>query len=96
MSLELPIPVLCIAMTLLSVSFLLCLYRIVAGPTAFDRALALDVMGFVSIGVIVVFSIQTRSLNYFSAILVIVALGFFGLVAVAKFLLGGDIIDRDS
>jgi multisubunit Na+/H+ antiporter MnhF subunit len=93
---EIPVPVIYIALAILSVSFLLCLYRVVVGPTVFDRALALDVMSFVAMAVIAVFSIYERSLNYFPAILVFALLGFFGLVAVAKFLLRGDIIDRNS
>jgi len=96
MSFELPAPVFYTALTILSVSFLLCLYRIIIGPTTFDRALALDLMGFVSMTVIAVFSMQMGSLDYFPAILVIAILGFFGLVAVARFLFKGDILDRDS
>ena len=95
MNFELPTPVLYIALITLSASFLLCLYRMVIGPTTFDRALAVDVMGAVFISVIVLFSIQTNSVNYLSAILVFAALGFFALVAVAKFLFGGDIVDRN-
>jgi len=91
----LPAPVFYIALAILSASFLLCLYRIVVGPTTFDRALALDLMSFVAMSSIVLFSIQTHSVNYLSVILVFAVLGFFGLVAVAKFLFGGDIVDRN-
>jgi len=96
MSFELPMPVFYIAMAILSAAFLLCLYRIVVGPTPFDRALALDVMSVVAMAGIAVFSMQVHSLNYFSVMLIFAVLGFIGLVGVAKFLLGGDIVDRDS
>jgi len=96
MSFELPMPVFYIATALLSASFLLCLYRIIIGPTAFDRILALDLMSFVAVAVIVLFSIQTHSLNYLSVILIFAAVGFLSVVAVGKFLSGGDIVDRDS
>ena len=95
MSFELPLPVIYIAAVLLSASFVLCLYRVVVGPTAFDRILALDLMSFVAIAAIVTFSIQTNSLSYLSAILVFAAVGFISTVGVGKFLFGGDIVDRD-
>jgi multicomponent Na+:H+ antiporter subunit F len=96
MILELPALVLHIAQGILSLSILLCLYRIVRGPTPFDRALALDLIGLVAIAAIAVFSIQMHTLDYFPVILVIAILGFFGLMAVSKYLLRGDIIDRDN
>jgi len=95
MSFELPMPVIYIAAVLLSAAFLLCLYRVIIGPTAFDRILALDMMSFVAIAAIVIFSIQSNSLSYLSVILVFAVIGFMGVVAVAKFLSGGDIVDRD-
>ena len=96
MSFELPALVFYIAYAILSASFVLCLYRIIIGPTAFDRILSLDLMSFVAIAAIVTFSIQTSSLNYLSVILIFAAIGFLALVAVGKFLSGGDIVDRDS
>jgi len=92
---ELPAPVFYIAYAILSASFLLCLYRIIIGPTAFDRILAFDLMSFVAIAAVVIHSIQTNSLNYLSVLLVFAAVGFISLVAVGKFLSGGDIVDRD-
>jgi multisubunit Na+/H+ antiporter MnhF subunit len=79
---------------MLGASLLLCVYRLVKGPTAFDRALALDVISFVAIAAIAVFSMQMYSLDYFPALLVLAILGFFGLVAVGRFLFRGDVIDR--
>ena len=96
MSLDLPLPVVYVAQTILSVSLLLCLYRVIRGPTTFDRALALDLIGLVAMAAITIFSMQMHCLHYFSVVLVIAILGFFGLMAVGKFLQGGDIIDRDS
>ena len=95
MSFELPMSVFFLAYTILGASFLLCLYRIIIGPTAFDRILALDLMSFVAIAAIVVFSIQIGSLNFLSVILIFAAVGFISLVGVGKFLSGGDIVDRD-
>jgi len=96
MTFELPVLVFCIAYAILGASFLLCLYRIIIGPTAFDRILSLDLMSFVAIAAIVVFSIQTHSLNYLSVLLIFAAVGFISVVGVGKFLSGGDIVDRDS
>ena len=95
MSFELPVPVFYVAIVILSASFLLCLYRVVIGPTTFDRILALDVMSFVAMAIITIFSMHVHSLNYFSVMLIFAVLGFIGLVSVAKFLLRGDVVDRN-
>jgi len=96
MSFELFTPVLYAVHIILGISLLLCMYRLAKGPTAYDRALALDLISFVAIAAIAVFSMQVHSLDYFPALLIVAILGFFGLVAVGKFLFRGDVIDRDS
>ncbi len=88
--LELAVPV---ALALLAVALLLNLWRLVRGPDLPDRVLALDTMYVNAIGVIVLFGVYLDTAIYFEAALIIAMMGFVGTVALAKYLLRGDIIE---
>ena len=82
-----------IAFGLFVLALLLNLYRLVRGPTLPDRALALDTMYINTIGLIVLYGISSDSKLYFEAAMLIALIGFVSTVAVAKYMLRGDIIE---
>lgn len=84
---------LAVAALMLGCALLLNLWRLVIGPDAADRVLALDTLSVNAAGLLILFCIQTGSTLYFEAALLIAALGFIGTVALAKYLLRGDIIE---
>jgi multicomponent K+:H+ antiporter subunit F len=67
--------------------------RLAAGPTLPDRILALDTLYINAIAFLVVFGVRVESAIYFEAALLIAMMGFVGTVALAKYLLRGDIIE---
>ena len=66
--------------------------RILRGPTAQDRVLAMDFVYVVGMLVMLVLAIRYDSEMYFEGALVMVLFGFVGSVAMAKFLLRGEVI----
>lgn len=82
-----------IAFGLFLLALLLNLYRLLRGPTLPDRALALDTMYINTIGLIVLYGIATDGKLYFEAAMLIALIGFVSTVAVAKYMLRGDIIE---
>lgn len=82
-----------IAFVLIGVAQLLAFYRLVRGPDATDRVLALDTLGINSIALLIVFGIHSASSAYFEVALLLALLGFVGTVALCKFLLRGDLIE---
>lgn len=82
-----------IAFGLFVLALLLNLYRLLRGPTLPDRALALDTMYINTIGLIVLYGISSNSKLYFEAAMLIALIGFVSTVAVAKYMLRGDIIE---
>ena len=82
-----------IAFGLFVLALLLNLYRLLRGPTLPDRALALDTMYINTIGLIVLYGISSDSKLYFEAAMMIALIGFVSTVAVAKYMLRGDIIE---
>ena len=81
------------ALVAISVSILLNVYRLVAGPDATDRILALDTMVVNAIGLIVVAGIMFGTAIYFEAALLLAMVGFVATVAFCKFLLRGNVIE---
>jgi len=82
-----------IAFALVAAAFVLSFVRLLRGPHAPDRILALDTLYINAIALLVLFGMQLASPLYFEAALLIALMGFVGTVALAKFLLRGDIIE---
>ena len=82
-----------IAFTLVTAAVALSLWRLLKGPDAPDRILALDTLYINAIALLVLLGIQLGSALYFEAALLIAVMGFVGTVALCKFLLRGDIIE---
>ncbi len=78
---------------LLGLSMILITVRILIGPRAQDRVLALDSLYVSAMLMLVVFGIQTGRTLYFEAALVIALLGFTSTLALAKFLMRGEVIE---
>lgn len=82
-----------IALACIALAVLLNLYRLLRGPTAPDRILALDTMVINAIAFIILFGIREGTTVFFEAALLLAMVGFVGTVAYAKFLLRGDIVE---
>lgn len=67
--------------------------RLVIGPTSADRILALDTMVINALGIVVVLGLQQGVKVYFEVALLVAMLGFVSTVALARFILRGDIIE---
>ena len=82
-----------IVYAMIAISFLLNLWRLIAGPSVPDRILALDTMFINTIALIILYGMSMDTGLYFEAALLIAMLGFVSTVAVCKYLLRGDIIE---
>lgn len=83
-----------IALGGLALSCALVFLRLLIGPSLLDRVLALDTLYINAIALLVVVGVRMENLVYFDAALLIALFGFVGTVAVARFVLHGDIIDK--
>lgn len=78
-----------VSLFLLSIAFILCVYRVIAGPTLPDRVLALDALVAVAIGFIAVVGIRTGYWLYVDIAIALGLVGFLATVAFARFILAG-------
>jgi len=82
-----------IAQILLAIAMGIAAYRMIRGPRAQDRILSLDALYVNAMLLLLVFGIRTGSTLYFEVALVISLLGFVSTVALAKFLMRGEVIE---
>ena len=82
-----------VAMALLGVALVLNAWRLFRGPDATDRILALDTLYINAAAMIVLYGVHIGRPDFFEAALLIALLGFVSTMALAKFLLRGDIIE---
>ncbi|THF61958.1 K+/H+ antiporter subunit F [Pseudothauera nasutitermitis] len=74
-------------------AMLFCAVRLLLGPTAQDRVLALDTLWMCAMLLAVVLGMRFGSLIYFEAAMLIALTGFVSSIALAKFLMRGEIIE---
>ena len=68
-------------------------FRILRGPRAQDRVVGFDTLYVNAMLLLLTFGIRSGDALYFEAALIVALLGFVGTVALAKFLLRGEVIE---
>ena len=82
-----------LAQVLLALAMACAALRLLRGPRAQDRVLALDTLYVNAMLLVLTFGMREGSALYFEAALAIGALGFVATAALAKFLLRGEVIE---
>lgn len=81
------------AQLLLGVAMVFATVRLLRGPRAQDRVLALDTLYVNAMLLVLTFGMRSASSLFFEAALIIGMLGFVSTAALAKFLLRGEVIE---
>lgn len=82
-----------IAQLMLITAMALYVFRMVRGPRAQDRLIALDAFYICGMLLLITLGIRTGSTLYFEASVIIALLGFATSVALAKFLMRGEVVE---
>ena len=83
--------ILLLVINALSITSLLCLVRIVRGPTHFDRIIGLNLMLANITAIIVTLAVYYNHLVYLDVALVYAILGFVSVIAISKYLTGKEL-----
>lgn len=73
---------------ILMLCFMICLFRVMAGPTPADRAVAIDTLGILIVGFCAILSITTGRDWYLDIAIAWALQSFIGALALAKYLEG--------
>ena len=82
-----------VTLTCYALAMVLAVIRMLRGPAAQDRVLALDFLYLNGLLMVLVLAIRYGSNMYFEAALLMALFGFVGSAALAKFLLRGEVIE---
>lgn len=82
-----------VAQVFLALAMTCAAYRLLSGPRAQDRVLALDTLYVNAMLLMVTFGMGAGSTHYFEVALVIGVVGFVATAALAKFLMRGEVIE---
>ena len=82
-----------ICMVAITLSMLLCLYRLIIGPSIVDRLLALDTLFLNATCLVVVLGIYWSTTSLFEGALLVAMLGFVSTAALARYFTSGHVIN---
>lgn len=82
-----------ITIGMVTLAAVLNVYRLIKGPDAPDRVLALDTLYINAIALIILLGIALGTRLYMESALLIAVMGFVGTVALAKYLKRGSVIE---
>ena len=75
-----------ICSTMLSLALLLAFVRLAMGPTVADRVVALDLIGVLSVGIIILYSVATGLAVFLDAAIALALVSFTGTIAFARYI----------
>ena len=75
-----------IALYFLITLVILCLYRVIKGPSVADRVVAIDIIGIIVVGICIVISIRTEKAFIIDIGIAWIILSFIGTLTMAKYL----------
>ena len=81
------------ALLAVAAAVLLCGWRLLRGPDAVDRVLALDTLYINVVALVILLGLRWRTELLFEAALIVAMLGFVSTVALARYLSRGDVIE---
>lgn len=82
-----------ITLAAIALAIALTVFRLIKGPDAPDRILALDTLYVNAVALLIVLGVYDSSSIYFEAALLIALMGFVGTVALSRYLARGDVMD---
>lgn len=77
----------------IALAMLLCGWRLLAGPEATDRVLALDTLYINAVALTILLGLLWDTPLLFEAALIVALLGFASTVALARYLSRGDVVE---
>jgi multicomponent Na+:H+ antiporter subunit F len=75
-----------VAFLLIALAFVLAFVRLVRGPSLADRVLALDLIAYLTVGLIALWTLATGVTAYLDAALILALVAFIATVAFARFI----------
>jgi len=81
------------ALAAIALAMLICGWRLLRGPETTDRLLALDTLYINVVALVILLGIRWQTGLLFEAALIVAMLGFVSTVALARYIMRGDVME---
>lgn len=75
-----------VGIIVLAVAIVLCILRMLKGPTLVDRSIAADTIAMQVVALVILLTVRLGTLQFFDAVLIVSFLGFISTIAFAQFI----------
>ena len=80
------------ALIIFGVALLVCLFRLIKGPTTADRVVSFDATSAVVMSIVGVLSVVYNSVSFLDSIMLIAIISFVSSVSISRFIGGGRVL----
>lgn len=84
------------ALIIFGVALLVCLFRLIKGPTTADRVVSFDATSAVVMSIVGVLSVVYNSVSFLDSIMLIAIISFVSSVSISRFIEGGRVFNGNN
>ena len=84
------------ALIIIGVALLVCLFRLIKGPTTADRVVSFDATSAVVMSIVGVLSVVYNSVSFLDSIMLIAIISFVSSVSISRFIGGGRVFNGNN
>ncbi len=84
------------ALILFGIALLVCLFRLIKGPTTADRVVSFDATSAVVMSMVGVMSVVFNTVSFLDSIMLIAIISFVSSVSISRFIGGGHVFNANN
>ena len=84
------------ALIIFGVALLVCLFRLIKGPTTADRVVSFDATSAVVMSIVGVLSVVYNSVSFLDSIMLIAIISFVSSASISRFIGGGRVFNGNN
>lgn len=84
------------ALVIFGIALLVCLFRLIKGPTTADRVVSFDTTSAVVMSMVGVLSVVLNTVSFLDSIMLIAIISFVSTVSISRFIAGGRVFNGNN
>ena len=84
------------ALILFGIALLVCLFRLIKGPTTADRVVSFDATSAVVMSMVGIMSVVFNTVSFLDSIMLIAIISFVSSVSISRFIGGGHVFNANN
>lgn len=84
------------ALIIFGIAVLICLFRLIKGPTTADRVVSFDAISAILMSIVGILSVMFGTVTFLDSILLIAIISFVSSVSISRFIEGGRVFNGNN